>query len=192
MLDVTAAQAVLPTWTGVRVELLKTLYADGLSASQIAGELGGITRNAVIGKISRLGLTGRARVKRIKQARNFLTREEKARNQQDRHTIKVLAIRKAHVNGMLKVELVDAVEPIELSVQPPEFLGLTLLQLEDNSCRFPRGDGADITFCGQRALKEQSWCASCARIVYQPLQPRRDNSPAPANYAGPGRGTAWA
>src|SRR5437868_9966473 len=49
----------LQTWTDERVELLKALWADGLSASQIAGELGGVTRNAVIGKVSRLGLAGR-------------------------------------------------------------------------------------------------------------------------------------
>ena len=49
------------TWTDDRVELLKKLWADGLSASQIAGELGGITRNAVIGKVHRLGLSGRAK-----------------------------------------------------------------------------------------------------------------------------------
>ena len=47
-------------WTDERVELLKKLWADGLSASQIAAELGGITRNAVIGKVHRLGLSGRA------------------------------------------------------------------------------------------------------------------------------------
>ena len=48
-------------WTDERVELLKKLWQDGLSASQIAGELGGITRNAVIGKVHRLGLSGRAK-----------------------------------------------------------------------------------------------------------------------------------
>ena len=47
-------------WTDERVETLKKLWADGLSASQIAAELGGITRNAVIGKVHRLGLSGRA------------------------------------------------------------------------------------------------------------------------------------
>src|SRR6188472_1916212 len=51
----------LMSWTDERVELLKKLWADGLSASQIAGELGGITRNAVIGKVHRLGLSGRAK-----------------------------------------------------------------------------------------------------------------------------------
>src|SRR5437588_10423097 len=48
-------------WTEPRVDLLKKLWADGLSASQIAAELGGITRNAVIGKVHRLGLSGRAK-----------------------------------------------------------------------------------------------------------------------------------
>ena len=51
----------MQTWTDERVELLKKLWADGLSASQIAGELGGMTRNAVIGKVHRLGLSGRAK-----------------------------------------------------------------------------------------------------------------------------------
>src|ERR671937_1374696 len=50
-----------PMWTDERVELLKKLWADGLSASRIAVELGGITRNAVIGKVHRLGLSGRAK-----------------------------------------------------------------------------------------------------------------------------------
>src|SRR5204863_2873937 len=47
-------------WTDERVELLKRLWQDGLSASQIAKQLGGVTRNAVIGKVHRLGLSGRA------------------------------------------------------------------------------------------------------------------------------------
>ena len=48
-------------WTDDRVELLKKLWNDGLSASQIANELGQVTRNAVIGKVHRLGLSGRAK-----------------------------------------------------------------------------------------------------------------------------------
>src|SRR5512141_1623281 len=47
-------------WTEERVEKLKKLWLDGLSASQIAKQLGGVTRNAVIGKVHRLGLSGRA------------------------------------------------------------------------------------------------------------------------------------
>jgi GcrA cell cycle regulator len=50
----------LPTWTDARVDILTRLWRDGLSASQIARHLGGVTRNAVIGKVYRLGLSGRA------------------------------------------------------------------------------------------------------------------------------------
>jgi GcrA cell cycle regulator len=49
------------TWSDDRVEQLKKLWEAGLSASQIAAELGNVTRNAVIGKVHRLGLSGRAK-----------------------------------------------------------------------------------------------------------------------------------
>ena len=52
---------VAMNWTDDRVELLKKLWGEGLSASQIAAELGGISRNSVIGKVHRLGLSGRAK-----------------------------------------------------------------------------------------------------------------------------------
>jgi GcrA cell cycle regulator len=48
------------SWTDERVELLKKMWSEGQSASQIAKELGGVTRNAVIGKVHRLGLSNRA------------------------------------------------------------------------------------------------------------------------------------
>ena len=56
-------------WTDERVELLKKLWAEGLSARQIADQLGGVTRNAVIGKVHRLGLSGRATTSRPKTMR---------------------------------------------------------------------------------------------------------------------------
>ena len=58
-------------WTDERVELLKKLWAEGLSASQIAARLGGVTRNAVIGKAHRLGLTGKHGGSSLKRARAF-------------------------------------------------------------------------------------------------------------------------
>ncbi|MGB1463942.1 MAG: GcrA family cell cycle regulator, partial [Parvibaculales bacterium] len=56
-------------WTDERVEMLKQLWTDGLSASQIARKMGGVTRNAVIGKVHRLGLSGRATPARVSTAR---------------------------------------------------------------------------------------------------------------------------
>ena len=57
------------SWNDERVESLKKLWAEGLSASQIASRIGGVTRNAVIGKVHRLGLSGRATASRSAQAR---------------------------------------------------------------------------------------------------------------------------
>ena len=68
-------------WTDERVELLKKLWAEGLSASQIAGRLGGVTRNAVIGKVHRLGLSGRATSSRSsspRPRRTHVTRQHRA------------------------------------------------------------------------------------------------------------------
>ena len=63
-------------WTDDRVELLKKLWAEGLSASQIAAKLaGGVTRNAVIGKVHRMGLSGRVTRARVSTPRTRKTRE---------------------------------------------------------------------------------------------------------------------
>ena len=59
------------SWNDERVETLKKLWSDGLSASQIAGRLGGVTRNAVIGKVHRLGLSGRATTSRMAERIGF-------------------------------------------------------------------------------------------------------------------------
>src|SRR6201993_369506 len=61
--------AALLNWTDDRVEQLKSLWTEGLSASQIARALGGVTRNAVIGKVHRLGLAGRASPSRSERPR---------------------------------------------------------------------------------------------------------------------------
>ena len=57
------------SWNDERVEILKKLWTEGLSASQIAGRIGGVSRNAVIGKVHRLGLSGRATTSRLKSSR---------------------------------------------------------------------------------------------------------------------------
>src|SRR5258706_5925282 len=68
--DVILQGATRMAWTDERVEQLKKLWSEGLSASQIAGRLGGVTRNAVIGKVHRLGLSGRATTSRMKSHRS--------------------------------------------------------------------------------------------------------------------------
>ena len=132
------------TWTDERVETLKRLWTDGLSASQIAAELGGITRNAVIGKVHRLGLSGRA-----KSPSSAAPRPRKARQHQ--HMMRVsrpsargnTALAHAYdLDAQAEPELVDNVVPMGQR--------RTLLELTEETCRWPIGDPgqADFFFCG--------------------------------------------
>src|ERR1700692_4346761 len=100
-------------WTDERVERLKKLWSDGLSASQIAGELGGVTRNAVIGKVHRLGLSGRAKAP-MPQAQRAKTRPPRpATGQQNRSEPTLTTVG----NTALKIDLVPVTRP-QIEVQP--------------------------------------------------------------------------
>src|SRR3954470_17196434 len=132
------------TWTDERVETLKRLWTDGLSASQIAAELGGITRNAVIGKVHRLGLSGRA-----KSPSSAAPRPRKARPHGHMMRVSRPAVRGntalAHaydLDAEAEPELLDNVVPMGQR--------RTLLELTEETCRWPIGDPgqADFFFCG--------------------------------------------
>ena len=112
-------------WTDERVELLKKLWADGLSASQIAAELGGITRNAVIGKVHRLGLSGRA-----KNPSSASPRPRKARS--SGHMLRVPRPSSMRGNTALAYDYETEPEPelIEIPLEQRK----TLLQLTEKSC----------------------------------------------------------
>src|SRR5258706_6585082 len=119
------------SWTDERVEMLKKLWADGLSASQIAAELGGITRNAVIGKVHRLGLSGRA-----KSPSSSAPRQRKARAHPHMMRVSRPAMRGntalAHayeVDLEPEPELIDNVIPIGQR--------RTILELTEATCRWP-------------------------------------------------------
>jgi GcrA cell cycle regulator len=161
------------SWTDERVELLKKLWADGLSASQIAGELGGITRNAVIGKVHRLGLSGRA-----KSPSSAAPRPRKARA-----PAHMLRVSRPAMRG--NTALAQAFE-YEVEAEP-EFVDnvvpigqrRTLLELTELTCRWPIGDpgGADFFFCGGQTVVNLPYCAYHSRIAYQPANLRRDRRP---------------
>lgn len=90
-------------WTEERVEALKALWNDGLSASQIAAELGGVTRNSVIGKINRLGLTGRKKQPSRKPAASHPWAQGKRKPPSDREASamkeRLIGFRKAGLTG---------------------------------------------------------------------------------------------
>ena len=145
-------------WTDERVETLKKLWLDGLSASQIAKQLGGVTRNAVIGKVHRLGLSGRA-----------------APSHPSRPTFK--APRPPRPMSVPAPRARTAMEPRAHHLPAPrtpyvELPGTaTVLTLGAHMCKWPIGDPSsdDFTFCGRRAGEEgHPYCIDHARMAYQP------------------------
>jgi GcrA cell cycle regulator len=163
------------SWTDERVEQLKKLWSDGLSASQIAAELGGITRNAVIGKVHRLGLSGRA-----KSTSSASARPRKARSQSH-----MLRIGRASIRGntaLAHAYEVDAeAEPELIENIIPIGQRRTILELTEQTCRWPVGDpgSADFFFCGGNTLGGLPYCAYHSRVAYQPASDRRrDKRPA--------------
>ena len=161
------------TWSDDRVEQLKKLWEAGLSASQIAAELGNVTRNAVIGKVHRLGLSGRA-----KSPSSAAPRQRKARPAQQMMRVSRPVSRGntalAHAYDYeveVEPQLVDNVIPIGQR--------RTLLELSDETCRWPIGDpgSQDFFFCGGQSVTTLPYCAFHSRIAYQPANIRRDRRP---------------
>jgi GcrA cell cycle regulator len=156
------------SWTDERVELLKKLWAEGRSASQIANELGSVTRNAVIGKVHRLGLSGRA-----KSPSSSVPRQRKPRAHS--HMMRVrptmrgnTALAYAHDYEVeAEVELIENIIPIGQRC--------SLLELSDDKCRWPIGDpgAADFFFCGGKPIEGAPYCGYHSRVAYQPATDRR-------------------
>jgi GcrA cell cycle regulator len=155
-------------WTEERVGLLKKLWLEGLSASQIAKQLGGVTRNAVIGKVHRLGLSGRATpsqpprpaFKTPRPPRPVSTMSAPRRVSSSPHT------------G-------PNAEPTPVYYVEEEPGSATVLTLGAHMCKWPIGDPAsdNFTFCGRR-IGEGSYCAEHARLAYQPQQKKGRSSAA--------------
>ena len=158
-------------WTVERVELLKKLWAEGLSASQIAGRLGGVTRNAVIGKVHRLGLAGRATSSRSSAPRPRRTHVPRA----NRAPSLMFGTRG---NTALKpqYEAKQDAEPaplVELVIPLNE--RASIMTLKESMCRWPIGDPAEpeFHFCGRKKCGTLPYCEHHARMAYQPVQVRR-------------------
>jgi GcrA cell cycle regulator len=157
-------------WNDERVDLLKKLWSDGLSASQIAGRLGGVTRNAVIGKVHRLGLSGRATTSRMKSHR------PRARSQATKRLMKP---RFANLgNPALRQLYLGDTEPYVPSAEEldiPVNERRSIQTLTEACCRWPIGDPQqlDFHFCGKKKVVGLPYCEFHARRAFQPPQPRR-------------------
>jgi len=139
------------SWTDDRIEQLKSLWTEGLSASHIARVMGGISRNAVIGKVHRLGLAGRASAPRAERVRLATA---------PRHAMRV----------QLRPPPIMEEEPIVL--EDGNFA--TVLTINDRMCRWPIGDPADneFHFCGRKPKDGSPYCEAHSRKAYQPQQLR--------------------
>lgn len=143
-------------WTDEQTEQLKKLYESGIACSAIANEMAcGFTRNAIIGKIHRLGLPLRGQVK----GKSHPKKKEPKRTR---------AARVVWANGNSdKLRLIDypMIEqgPVRCAEIEPRNLLLTELDLDD--CRYPYGEGADIRFCGHQKIDDGSYCFDHSLLV---------------------------
>lgn len=157
-------------WTDERVETLRAGHKAGLSASQIANQLGGITRNAVIGKVHRLGLgpIGGGRASNPLAGR-----------------LQKVGLPTPPARPKLKVfsptQVVEVSPPRPPLVEIPERAFSPLKACEpvpfaSPGCKWPvSGEGADMLCCGAKREEDGPYCAAHARVAFVPLTPVQKN-----------------
>ena len=182
------------SWTDERVEMLKKMWGEGQSASQIAKELGGVTRNAVIGKVHRLGLSNRAGGGGS-SASTAKAAPEKAAEAAPKapppQRKAEPASPPATVTPITRKAIIPAGQP--LPPQPsaneisPEALAsvrevekkskkISLMELTERTCKWPVGDPAtdDFWFCGLSVQAGKPYCEAHVGVAFQPMSARRD------------------
>ena len=194
-------------WTDDRVATLTKLWADGLSASQIAKQLGGVTRNAVIGKVHRLGLSGRAKPTKPKgaaKAAGKATAKPAKPPAASRSAAKPAA---AQGKSAAQAKATSSAKPAARSATakaskpstqltvpteaPTEAKPLadgsyaTILTLTERMCKWPIGDPSadEFRFCGRKTDPDEPYCTPHSMVAYQPS--RRRNSSGKMISVGP-------
>jgi GcrA cell cycle regulator len=148
MADQTLAKDTALSWTDERVELLRKLWLEGLSASRIAAELaGGVTRNAVIGKVHRLGLSGRVKAPAAANPTRMRPPvKTPVRSNMPQRSVG-LPIRG---NTALAVQsrTMPAPQPLREynDVVVPMTATVTIMDLRESMCRWPVGDPSSAEF----------------------------------------------
>lgn len=192
------------SWTDERVETLKKMWGEGQSASQIAKELGGVTRNAVIGKVHRLGLSNRTIGAGASTAAKADPKPKAAKTEPKPKAAATPAAapapkaeEPAEETTEVKViprsrrAIIPAGQP--LPPQPsaneisPEALAkvsevekkskkIGLMDLTEKTCKWPVGDPAtdDFWFCGLPTQTGKPYCEAHVGVAFQPMSARRD------------------
>jgi GcrA cell cycle regulator len=155
------------TWNSERIELLKRCFHAGLSCSQIAREIG-VTRNAVIGKMNRLGLS---RPKDV--IGRELERRRAARPARPKAP-RTWRPKRPRLNIFAQREMLIAAfpgpQPHAEDIPIYNGRGCTLLELSEGKCRWPISNpgAAGFCFCGNEPVKGLPYCLGHARIAYRP------------------------
>lgn len=182
-------------WTEERVEKLKTLWLQGMSASQIAKELGNVTRNAVIGKVHRLGIGNRnaaeeeppsqpakkevpkegSQKKTDAAKRRSLGKNANKGNSRTQQPLKITAGPEIDVVSA-EQEAAPTAEELSLAAINATALEVPLLELTERTCKWPIGDPSEgeFYFCGHEVAAGKPYCEAHVKAAYQPMSSRRD------------------
>ena len=139
------------SWTDEKVNKLKELWGKGKTANQIAQIIGGISRNAVIGKAHRLNLSAKIKTRSVASNKDF---DEST----DNKSIKSNKSRKNRFKSLIIEKDFEPENPKQLE------------ELDENSCKWPIGhpDEENFYFCGRSSLKDFSYCKLHLLYAYQP------------------------
>ena len=145
------------SWTDEKVAKLKELWGKGSTASQIAEIIGGISRNAVIGKAHRLNLSAKIKTRAATSNQNF-------DNSSVEKDIKGRRSRKSKFKSLIIEKDFEPENPKQLE------------ELDENSCKWPLGhpDEKSFYFCGRSSLKDFSYCKLHLLYAYQPKNKKED------------------
>jgi GcrA cell cycle regulator len=179
------------SWTDERVETLKRMWNEGQSASQIAKELGGVTRNAVIGKVHRLGLSNRvgAAPAPVAAPGRPAVAEAEVEAEIDPPVVEEKPVERA-VAPLRKPVLVPGQplppQPAANEISPEALASvrevekkaakISLMELTERTCKWPIGDPAtdNFWFCGLAVQPGKPYCEAHVGVAFQPMSARRD------------------
>ena len=139
------------SWTDEKVAKLKELWGKGKTANQIAEIIGGLSRNAVIGKAHRLNLSAKIKTRSISTNKNF-------ENNIENNNSKSFRGRRSRFKSLIIEKDFEPENPKQLE------------ELDENSCKWPIGhpNEKSFYFCGRKSLKDFSYCKLHLLYAYQP------------------------
>ena len=145
------------SWNEEKVTKLKELWGKGSTASQIAQIIGGLSRNAIIGKAHRLNLSSKIKTRSTSSAQNF-------ENNEQENSVKEKRGRKSKFQSLI----------IEKDFEPEN--PKKLEELDESSCKWPIGhpEEKSFYFCGRSSLKDFSYCKLHLLYAYQPKGKREE------------------